>query len=366
MIMKKIIVLGDIEMGAGNGTDDFIADKTLAKLITSLSNQKSTIDLVFNGDTFDFLKSPYSINPKKYTRYITAEIAQKKLRLVADAHPIVFRALRKFGAKKGKRVVFIRGNHDLEIAFPEVQEKIKEMIGNVYFPGLVYKEKDVYIEHGQQYDVANYLNPNHLFIKHKGEKILNNTFISFAIIGALIPLKEENPFLERIKPWPIILKVHRPIGKKVNRTIAKYMFKSIFYYPLRYYDDPTHMFPKQLISEFIRRLRHTNWDLADYLPIFKEKKRPHKIIVLGHIHDSLIEKNKEQIIIRPGTWRDEYLLKSGKLIPQDKQYVEITVNHTTQWRVVKIENRRNVLNFYDVVKNEKEYIQLVKEEENVS
>jgi len=365
--MNQIIVLGDVEMGAGTRTDDFIADKKLAQLILRLSRKHHPIDLVFNGDTFDFLKCPYALHPQRYTRYVSANIALKKLQLVHDAHPLVFEALKKFSSKKDKNIIFIRGNHDLEIAFTEVQEKLREMIGNAYFPGLFYYKEDVYIEHGQQYDITNFIHPNHTFIKTRDKKILNNTFVSFAIISALIPLKEEHPFLERIKPWPLILKLHHPLGKKVNRTIAAYFLKSAFYYPLRYYTDPTHSFPRHLVVEFVRRVRTMDWNLSDYLPLFKQKQRPHKVIVLGHIHDSMLEDDKYQVIIRPGTWRDEYNIDSkGNLHPLDKQYVEISMNGKATWRIIKIQNNRKVLQFYDVVKHEKEYMRRVREEEDLS
>ena len=51
---KEIIILGDIEMGGGTLTDDFISDKTLAKLIYSLCNKNVPVDLVLNGDIFAF------------------------------------------------------------------------------------------------------------------------------------------------------------------------------------------------------------------------------------------------------------------------------------------------------------------------
>ena len=167
--MKQLIIIGDIEMGAGNATDDFIADTMLANLIVRLSKRIHPIDLILNGDTFDFLKCPYAL-PARYTRHVTAEIALKKLQLVVEAHTKVFQALKKFSSKKGKNIYFIIGNHDLEIAFQEVQEKMRSMIGNVHFPGLKYENDNIYVEHGQQYDIPNYIHPSHTFIVHRGKK----------------------------------------------------------------------------------------------------------------------------------------------------------------------------------------------------
>ena len=359
-LMKHIFVIGDVELGAGNKTDDFIADKVLSRLISSWSVHKNA-DLVLNGDTFDFLKCPYTL-PAQYTRHVTAEIAVKKLHLVIKAHPLVFRALKKFA--KNNMIYFIRGNHDLELAFPAVQQELRLYLKNVWFPGLQYVFQDVYVEHGQQYDPANWMHPRRLFAYLGGKRILNNTFSSFTVIGALIPLKEEHPFLERIKPWPLMMRFHAPIGKKVNRTIFFYFLKSVFYYPLRYYADPTHQFPRQFIGEFVRRVRSWNWDLADYLPIFKKKNRPQKVIVLGHIHESLIEKNKHRVIIRPGAWRDEYLLySSGVVEPIRKQYVHITVGKKTRWKVEELPRYRTSLNFYEIVRDEQKVLTAAIEEE---
>ena len=64
---REIIVIGDIEMGAGTLTDDFISDKYLVKLINSLTRKKHPVDFVLNGDTFDFLKCPLIEDRKRYS-----------------------------------------------------------------------------------------------------------------------------------------------------------------------------------------------------------------------------------------------------------------------------------------------------------
>ena len=364
--MKEIIVFCDVEMGAGNLTDDFIADAALARVIRTFAAKKYPVDIVFNGDTFDFLKCPYVLAPQPaYTRYVTAEVAVAKLELVFTAHKRVFDALREF-VSKDKSVYFIRGNHDLEIAFPEVQRELQKKIGkNVFFPGLVYKRHGAYIEHGQQYDIANFIPPKKLFAYHMGKKILNNSFSSFAVISALIPLKEQYPFLERIKPWAVLLSLHTPIGKKINRTIAVYFLKSLVYYPLRYYDDPTRMFPRQFVGEFIRRVRYWDWDVTDYLPVFKKKRKLKEVIVLGHIHEKYVEQGRDHAIIRPGTWRDEYKVDqlSGKVEPSGKRFVRIIVNGGLRWVVVAMKSNRKALKFADIVRDEKKFLEMARKEE---
>ena len=53
--MKEIVILGDIEIGGGNLTDDFISDNAFYELVNSYCSKKNPVDLVLNGDTFDFL-----------------------------------------------------------------------------------------------------------------------------------------------------------------------------------------------------------------------------------------------------------------------------------------------------------------------
>jgi UDP-2,3-diacylglucosamine pyrophosphatase LpxH len=281
---KEIIILSDVEMGAGTLTDDFIADNTLMQLIIKLSKKKHAVDLIFNGDTFDFLKSPYKLKPARYTRHVTKEVAVDKLKLAYAAHKDVFDVLRAFVAHDNKTIYFIRGNHDLELAFPAVKHHLQKLLNSkdrVKFPGLFYRHNGLYVEHGQQYDTGNFLPPKELFLTHQGKKILNNTFTAFGVISSMIPMKEKHPFFERIKPWPLMMTLHKPIGKEVNRTVIKYFLKGLFYYPIRYYTDPTHSFPRSLIREFLWRARQWNWEIQDIVPLVKRKKRD-KIIVLGH------------------------------------------------------------------------------------
>ena len=366
--MKEIIVIGDIEMGAGTVTDDFISDKKLSELILELSKRAHPVDLVLNGDIFDFLKAPYKLTPKPmYTRYVTEEVALAKLRLVFNAHRRVFDALKKFAESKGKAIYFIIGNHDLELAFNGVKKELKKKIGKqVHFPGLVYRKHQVYVEHGHQYDFATVINPKMLFVDHNGKKILNNTFVAFTVISALIPLKEEHPFLERIKPIPHLLAFYRPVGKKVNRRVASYFLKSILYYPLRYYADPTYTFPTKFIQEAFSRIRTVNWEMVDVVSIFKKRKlRKDKIFVLGHIHDKYIEETKKRVILRPGSWRDEYYLDEGYLFPRRKRYVQIIVNEDGKldWNLVAYPIKRSSLKFYDVVRDERKFLDMVRKEE---
>ena len=369
---KEIIVIGDIEMGAGNLTDDFVADQTLSELFVEFSQRPHPVDLILNGDTFDFLKCPSRLTPStEYPRHITTSISLAKLELIHRAHKPVFDALKTFAAQKDKNLFFILGNHDHDLVRKEVQEEIKTILGNkssIHFPGLSYHQHKVYVEHGHQYDFLFRINLKHLFLNYRGESILNFPFVSFGALSQMMRLKEDHPFLERINPRPALLTHHHMILKKINRYTLEYFIKSLVYYPFRFYSDPTYSFPSHLFRQFYRKMRNFNYDIEDVMTVFKRKKGKimDKIYVLGHDHQKRISKGRKRVIIHPGTWRDEYDFnsKTRELIPRTKRYVQIEVhNEEPSYKLIDMPLHRSIIDFDDIIKNELKYMRLAAKEE---
>lgn len=370
-LSKQIIVLGDIEMGAGNLTDDFIADRKLSSLILELARRKHPLDLVLNGDTFDFLKCPSQLKPHtKYPRHITTEISLTKLQLIYNAHTPVFEAWANFVRSPNKNIYFILGNHDHDLVYPEIQEEIKKLLGNknrIKFPGLKYLERGVYVEHGQQYDLLFKVNFEQLFSNYEGKSILNLPFVSLGLISRFMKFKEENPFIERIFPRPALFTHHRIIAKKMNQNTLGYFLKSLIYYPFRFYSDPTYTFPTSFLREFYKRLRTVHWEVDNIINIFMEKRKIKKeIIVLGHIHEKRIIKGSKRVIIHPGSWRDEYDFNSltRELVPRTKRYVDIRIiDDKPQYEIVDLPQDRSIFYFDEVIKDELKYIEAAAKQE---
>ena len=371
---KEIIILGDIEMGGGTLTDDFISDKTLSRVLYSLCNKNLPVDLVLNGDTFDFLKCPYIINNlSTYPRHITSEVSLAKLRLIYNAHKEVFDSLKRFAQEKKNRIFFIIGNHDPDLVHPEVQESIKALLessDNVIF-SFYYNEQGIHAEHGHQYDFLNKVNEEHLFLTHKGQKILNIPWVSLGLISKFMLLKEQYPMLERITPRPAIFTNHKSVEKVLTRQGLKYLFKSLVYYPIRHYSDPTYAFPRELVREFYRRWKNVHWEIDEIIAVFKKKRKAklhrNKIYVFGHVHKRHLEQTGKITIIHPDTWRDEYFMdaQSRLLTPKSKRYVQIQVerDQSLKWKLMSVPIQRSVFHFDDVIRDEQKYVQLAREEE---
>lgn len=369
---KEIIVLGDIELGGGTLTDDFISDRALAKLIRSLKKPHQ-VDLVLNGDTFDFLKCPYIRHGKAtYPRHITEEISISKLHLIYEAHTPVFRALKEFVKSKHNRLYLIIGNHDEDLFYLGVQKEIKQLLGggkNIYFK-LRYRSHRVHVEHGHQYDLLMRSNIDKLFLNYRGVSILNISWISLGVISKFLHLKEQHPFLERIKPVSALFSMYPSLAKKLSWHSFDLFVKSLFYYPFRYYSDPTYSIPRTLLRELYYRLKNVHYELDDIISYFKKTEDPrlhgNKLYVFGHIHHKYVEDNGSWAIVQPDSWKDEYTLdsRSKKLIPKKKNYVRVIVEDgQVDWQLVVQPIKRTPLDSRKVLGREMECIQIAAKEE---
>jgi UDP-2,3-diacylglucosamine pyrophosphatase LpxH len=138
----------------------------LNKLTQMAGGEK--VELILNGDIFDF--DSCTMQPHEPTFYVTwlerkrglhpqEEKSRFKITTILDAHAVWVRALSDF-IRKGNRVIFTIGNHDLELHFEAVQEAILEALRlnkdqqkNVRFNEWFYiSNGDTLIEHGNQYD----------------------------------------------------------------------------------------------------------------------------------------------------------------------------------------------------------------------
>lgn len=151
-------------------TRQFFFDDDLAEFFAHIEEkaQGDKVELVLNGDIFDFdsvvsvptypvfrvswLERKRGLEPK-------ADKSKFKIQKILNDHPKFVEALSHF-IRKGHRVVFVMGNHDLELHFPEVQEEIRKQLQihardqeRVRFVEWFYiSNQDTLIEHGNQYD----------------------------------------------------------------------------------------------------------------------------------------------------------------------------------------------------------------------
>lgn len=145
---------------------DDIFTNFLQEIETKAGDEK--VELILNGDIFDFdsvLKIPedpvfkVSRLEKKRGLYPRSERSCFKIKVILEDHAVFVKALREF-IRRGNRVVFVIGNHDLELHFPDVQKEIRHALDlpeaqqqQIRFAEWFYiSNEDTLIEHGNQYD----------------------------------------------------------------------------------------------------------------------------------------------------------------------------------------------------------------------
>ena len=161
------LVISDLHLADGHAVLDGFGEyqqSALEGLLHATSthgplSHAGEVELIINGDCFDFLTVP----PYDSGGTTGAALAVEKLAKISAAHRPFFQALSSFIAQPGRRVTFMTGNHDIDLCFAEIRAGIYEAIGiepgteTVQFcPTRFYRPlPDVCIEHGNAYDFWN-------------------------------------------------------------------------------------------------------------------------------------------------------------------------------------------------------------------
>ena len=220
--MKLIrIVLSDLHLGTGvqkgrlNPHEDFYHDDRFAELVAhydTLGGDEAEVELILNGDIFDLLK--VKVNGEWPTE-ITQEVAVEKLRQCLDGHPRFVLALRRFLGRPRRSIVYLPGNHDLDMWFEAPQELFKryvapgalaERVRFVTSSDTYYLPEGIQIRHGHQLERIHRVDYSRMVRKRAdGKEILDLPYGSLWILEVLNPAKEERHNVDRIQPLRLFL-----------------------------------------------------------------------------------------------------------------------------------------------------------------
>ena len=328
---RAFVILSDIEMGQGGPEDDFPHTDYLAHFILGLNQapyDKVEVDLVFNGDTFDFLKTSVD---GVFHHLVDERIALQKLEAVSHAHQKFFKALELFLTynKKGRRAHFIIGNHDQELAFGGIQDRLVRLCGGggqVFFPGLVLRSGDLRVEHGSQKDDLFEIPEHKIFLTHNRERILNLPWASVTLLNAFIPLRDELHELDRIKPKARVFELLPELKEWLMARLWNYWTRDYLKEYLTF-SDPLKKVGWPMIREALKRSLFFNPDVSMGQRYFRELEnaRELKVLVTGHGHDPHVRSYGDRKVIHAGCFRDEFMLRDEgeSFAPIPKSYVEV-------------------------------------------
>jgi len=179
MANKVKIIVSDLHLGAGffdldkgNVLEDFVVDSTFARFLHEMKEESeiegADFELIIGGDMIEFLQvpavdqfAPRRAYPPENYRSSLEEDSARKIDLIIRGHPMFFAALREFikPANPQRKVTILKGNHDVELYWPAVKERIRQAVyatGEERAKLLAFEEvcvsrEGIYVEHGNQY-----------------------------------------------------------------------------------------------------------------------------------------------------------------------------------------------------------------------
>lgn len=325
--MRLIVIMSDIEMGAGGVLDDFPHSEWLgARLRQYRQTHDGPLDLVFNGDTFDFLKT--SVHGDYPTR-ITEGVALAKLARVERAHPDFFSALRSILEDQASTVHFLLGNHDMELAFPAVQAALSGWLGGaVHFPGFSLEFGELHIEHGMQADSL-FRVEDPVFLTHKGESVLALPWGSVALIDVALPLQDRLYDLDRVKPRQRVLDLLPEVKDLLVNAYWQYWTQDWWQ---DYWTgvDPSKRMSWTLLREVGYRFRTQDLELRfdGHYRRLLERRDDLRVCVVGHVHQPAMTTWLDRRVLISGCLRDEFAIDEDGVIERriPKSWAEVRMD----------------------------------------
>ncbi|MFT4626710.1 MAG: UDP-2,3-diacylglucosamine pyrophosphatase LpxH [Myxococcota bacterium] len=320
---RRIIVLSDVEMGAGDIYDDFPHPQFLARCIDRWGSARGALDLVFNGDTFDLLK--VSVDGA-WPALVTEAVALHKFERVVAAHGLVFEALGRFLDAPGRTVHFVVGNHDPELLFPAVQRRLQERIGaqvKVHPVGVTFG--DVHIEHGSQTDPMFKFDPAAPFVDTADGPVLALPWGSLAVIEVALPLQPLLYDLDRLKTRRRVFEQLPEARDLLMSASWRYWTRDARAWFLGRH--PVKQASWTMVKEIAYRFSTGDPDLHTGDEAYRARLRvgPERVIVAGHLHRAKLWSYIDRRLVVTGCFRDEFPLGLDGMIGRSmpKSYADI-------------------------------------------
>lgn len=317
---KVTFIISDCHLSAGryfegrlNPHEDFVFDDDMADLIYyfchgnygELEDRPQNVELVIAGDFFDYLNVPYK---GEFVDYISEEVALDKTKKIINGHPKVMKAIREFASKPGKTVKYLVGNHDAELFFEKVRERItrewdpkgeypSENVKLIADTDRIIYEEGIEIHHGNQFEASNYLDFKEPFEKDfRGQEYLKIPWGSIYVLKIVNRLKWEREHIDKVRP----IKVYVLFGLIIDPLFTiKFMFLSSYY----------------LIKTRLNFLRRFKYNFKTFMAYIKEESKFFQDLE-SQARQVLDESPQTHTVIFGHTHRPMH-----KVYPDGKQYI---------------------------------------------
>jgi UDP-2,3-diacylglucosamine pyrophosphatase LpxH len=322
---KVKVVISDCHLSAGrffegrlNLHEDFHFDEEMCDLFEHFSSGKYgesaegpvDVELFINGDFLDPLNVPVQ---GEFEDVVTEDMAVAKIEAIIAGHPKVMAALKRFASKPGKKITYLIGNHDADLFFERVRERItREWDPEGRYPSdkvVLVADRDrikyeggVEIRHGNQFEAMHVLDFDRpVLTQYLDKPVLNLPWGSFYVLKIVNRLKWERPVLDKVRP----LKLYVFFGLIMDPWFTlRFVFLSVFYFL-----HTRLIFSRKRRTSLKNTLDILRQETAIYLDLERQARRvldqdeETRTLIFGHTHrpmDKVYPDGKQYI--NTGTW----------------------------------------------------------------
>lgn len=339
-IEKTIIVISDIHLGAGkyfqgqrNYLEDFHFDEELVDFLAYFSKgdyEGREVDLIINGDLFDLLAVPFVAF---YDDEFWSEVAAlEKLRIILAAHAEVMAAMRDFVAKKGKKIIYVIGNHDGEMVFPSMQKVFYDIFAEkdldrveirLNGDGDFSPAEGVLLKHGHEYETAHSFDPLESIIQDQdGKSYFVPPWGSYYVTRVLNKFKELRPHINAVRPIRKFM-----INGIIYDTLFTLRFalaNAFYFFMVRYVSIIKSEKSVKKIFESVKGELQLFKNYEILTMEFLEEREDIDVLIVGHTHEPVIRTYANgKTFINTGTWTKMYNLDFGKGQGEKLTYAQI-------------------------------------------
>ncbi len=212
----NIVVVSDLHLAPERGRGLFQADRELADFFDWLAREiDPPLVVVIAGDLLDFLVPAHE--GEAVSTFDPAG-APTRLRTILEHHEEIFDSLCHLASLPDVRLVILAGNHDAELALPEVQHQIENRLRSngriapirwlVYGEAIRYQvgSARVCIEHGDLFDDWNRIDHEklRLAVSRLSRGVETHGFAappgSRLVVDFITPLRARHPWIDWLKP----------------------------------------------------------------------------------------------------------------------------------------------------------------------
>lgn len=383
-------IVSDLHLGARHpDLEAFLDDDIFKQFIKMLIRKYAATDveatLIFNGDFFDPLAVLYE-GRSVVTRYEKIDLC--KMRMIIEAHPYIFNALKKFASFKNFRIKFVIGNHDLCLHWPSIQDLIIKRLGEenasrIEFVVEIVKD-GVYISHGNtEYHNQTSRNPIldkgvafplkrdgfEKLLKGEKQKILDVPLGHHLVVALENPLKKHNLLVGHMRyhgfVWlDAVVGIGRKNKYRKHRLFAAIAVVATIWVMIKYW---RYTKDRGIFKKILRVLWWTIVGALEGQTPYDEAKRLLEredvdAVIFGHEHKPHYEiirvGSRNKLYVNSGTWQlirevkiEPLELKSKKFGRLERIYRRIkrffdkwirpTIEEITEYPVVEIVHKEN-------------------------